>query len=83
MKLINLQHIRVKFIRDRSNENKELIVDFRKHNVLPELIIINGHTVKRVCINKYMRVLLQCRVWHGVNLMSGYKSRHSKSIANK
>ena len=23
------------------------------------------------------------KVWHGVNLMSGYKSKHSKSFANK
>ena len=23
------------------------------------------------------------KVWHGVNMMSGYKSNHSKSFANK
>ena len=34
-------------------------------------------------MEKHLKESTMKKVWHGVNLMSGYKSKHSKSFANK
>ena len=34
-------------------------------------------------IEKHLQENNMKKVWHGVNLMSGYESKHSKSLANK
>ena len=34
-------------------------------------------------IEKHLKENNIKNVWHGVNLMSGYKSKHSESFANK
>ena len=46
------------FLEQNLKKTKEMIIDFRKSKALPDPIIINDHTVERVCTYKYFGVML-------------------------
>ena len=51
-------YCRTHFIELNVKKTKEMIIDFRKSKALPDPIIINDHTVERVCTYKYLGVML-------------------------
>ena len=51
-------YCKINFLELNVKKTKEMIIDFRKSNALPDPFIINDHTVERVRTYKYLGVML-------------------------